>query len=48
MTEERRDDETDDDETYTCPHCGGEGQIFLSGEPHMCFPCDGTGQIRPE
>jgi DnaJ-class molecular chaperone len=34
-----------DDETGICPHCCGEGQIFLDGQPYLCVPCDGTGTV---
>jgi DnaJ-class molecular chaperone len=27
-----------------CPHCGGQGQVFIDDEPKFCLPCEGTGQ----
>lgn len=33
----------DMDDTDSCPHCQGAGQVIVAGVPHLCYPCEGTG-----
>lgn len=41
-------DEPTDQPDDVCPACGGDGQVFLDGEPYFCLPCKGTGQIADD